>query len=70
MTQRVLFDPATTEPAPCPVPGCAAIRLPNQTGPLPTCQHDLDRASGVVGRRPKQCANTTDPATTPWPEGF
>lgn len=70
MTQHALFDPATTEPAPCPVPGCAAIRLPNQTGPLPTCQHDLDRASGVQQLRPKTCANTIDPAHMPFPEGF
>ena len=70
MNQPGLFDPTTTEPQPCPVPGCAAIRLPNQTGQLPTCQHDLDRAAGIHRLRPKACANTIDPATTPWPEGF
>lgn len=62
-----LFDPATTQPAPCPVPGCAAIRLPGQTGPLPTCQHDLDRAAGIHELRPKACANKVDPSTAPIP---
>lgn len=62
-----LFDPATLEPAPCPVPGCGAIRLPSQTGPLLTCQHDLDRAAGVLEARPKACANKVDPATAPIP---
>ena len=66
-----LFDPATLEPAPCPVPGCGAVRLPGQTGPLLTCQHDLDRAAGdTTTRRPRNCANTINPAHTPWPDGF
>lgn len=67
MVTPQLFDPATTEPAPCPVPGCAAIRLPGQQGQLLTCQHDLDRAAGVHELRPKACANNVDPATAPIP---
>jgi hypothetical protein len=70
-TQRPLFDASTTEPAPCPVPGCAAIRLAGQQGQLVTCQYDLDRAAGDIHtHRPRACANTIDPAHTPWPDGY
>lgn len=35
------------------------------------CGHDRDeRDYGYTKRRPRQCLNTYDPATAPWPEGF
>jgi hypothetical protein len=63
-----LFDPAATTARACPVNGCGAIRLPQQTGLIPTCQHDLDRAHGYGNRRrPKMCVNRADPATVEIP---
>ena len=57
-TQRPLFDPTSLQALPCPVPGCQAIRLPNQTGRIVTCAHDLDRERR---KRPRGCLNTYRP---------
>ncbi|MEK9810288.1 MAG: hypothetical protein VW362_07550 [Candidatus Nanopelagicales bacterium] len=57
MSTQPLFDPASLQPLPCPVPGCQAIRLAGQEGRIVTCQHDLERD----GRRPQGCLNTYRP---------
>lgn len=69
MTQPELFDKQQVTDTVCPVPGCQAIRFAGQQR-APTCRHDRDQALGNYGRRPKQCVNTIDPATSPWPDGF
>lgn len=53
MTDQLrLLDPNTTQPRNCPVPGCGAIRLPNQQGFVPTCRSDLNQE-----KRPAKCLN-------------
>lgn len=63
LSADALFDPATTVPTSCPVGHCQAIRLPNQQR-VPTCAHDLDREHGR--KRPRECLNAVDPATSDW----
>lgn len=59
--QAELFDVSRTVPTACPVPGCGAIRLPDQHKVV-TCATDLERASaGWTGARPKACLNTHNP---------
>lgn len=67
MSTQPLFDPASLQPLPCPVPGCQAIRLPGQNGRVPTCQHDLEPDQR---RRPNGCLNRHDPHTAPFPPGY
>jgi len=67
--QPQLFDPARTSPTPCPVPGCQAIRFPNQER-VTTCEVDRDRALGHSRRRPAWCLNASNPQTDPFPEGY
>lgn len=67
MNQPTLFDPARTSPTPCPVPGCEAIRFPNQHR-TPTCHIDRERAlGGDWVRRPAQCLNHPTPESDPIP---
>lgn len=63
--QQPLFDSSRTQPLPCAVPGCQAIRLPDQQR-VPTCAWDLERD----GRRPRGCLNRVDNAHTAWPKGY
>lgn len=66
MNERPLFDVAALSTT-CPVPGCQAIRLPDQDRVV-TCAHDQAVAIGdVPGRRPRGCLNTYDPSTSPIP---
>lgn len=69
MNQAELFDPSRTIATACPVPGCGAVRLPQQER-VPTCAIDQQRATGDWPRRPQSCLNSVDPATAEWPEGF
>lgn len=61
-----LFDASRTTTQRCSVPGCEALRYPDQER-TPTCAHDRDRALGEPGRRPAGCLNTYDPATAEIP---
>lgn len=61
-----LFDPANLAEQRCPVPGCGAIRFPQQNKAI-TCAHDLDPNRR---RRPRECLNRVDPAIAPFPEGY
>ena len=64
MSTQPLFDPASLQPLPCPVPHCQAIRLAGQEGRIVTCQHDLERD----GKRPQGCLNRApDPQHAPIP---
>lgn len=65
-----LFDPSRTSPTPCPVPGCQAIRFPNQERVV-TCEVERERALGNPNRyRPSICLNAYDPATASFPDGY
>lgn len=57
-----LFDPASTVPQTCQA--CGATRQPDEQR-APACAADRDHE-----RRPHQCLNRIDNATTPWPDGY
>jgi hypothetical protein len=57
-----LFDVSRTTAALCPA--CKATRLPNEQR-APACAADRDHE-----RRPHNCLNRIDNATTPWPNGY
>lgn len=55
-----LFNPATVEPKKCTAKGCP--------GKASLCRHDADREAGEpVGKRPRTCLNSYDPATAQTP---
>jgi len=65
MTDRQLFDPTTTTSTVCKA--CGATREPGEEK-APTCAADRDRDQ--YRRRPHQCLNRYDPATSSFPEGY
>ena len=65
VNQPELFDVARTTTAQCA--NCGATRLPSETK-APACAHDRDQQAGTAPRkRPHNCLNTYDPATTEIP---
>ena len=70
MKQSTLFDPSRTQPTPCPVLRCAAIRFPEQDK-VPTCESERERTfANAAGSRPRGCLNAHDPEHAPFPKGF
>ena len=65
MNQPELFDVSQTTTAQCAT--CGATRQPaEQTAPA--CAYDRDKRAGTTPRRrPHNCLNTYDPATTEIP---
>lgn len=68
MNQPELFDPAATGPQQCPV--CGATRNPDEPDVNCEWEQKRDALEQYLGRRPRSCLNTYDPATAPFPDGY